>query len=106
MVRFRNINKIRAWRTGALAAAVLFVFPLTLPGLHTIRAEAATQQDEISASKQKISDNKKKIEEIQSQKYQVESKLKELRELKADGRTVDAIPVFDGGVHRIEVEMG
>ena len=31
---------------------------------------------------------------------------KGVRELKADGRTVDAIPVFDGGVHRIEVEMG
>ena len=84
MFRFRNINKLRAWRTGALAAAVLFVLPLALPGVYAIRTEAATQQDEISASKQKISDNKKKIEEIQSQKYQIESKLKELRELKAD----------------------
>ena len=82
---FRHLNNRRkAWRTGALVMAVLFVSGSFLPDPGTITARAATQQDRISESKQKISDNKKKIEEIRNKKYQVDEKLKELNRLKSD----------------------
>ena len=63
---FVKKNKVSA--TGALTA-VLFLLMLVLltvlPVTGQLTAFATAQQDEISASKQKISDNKKKMEEIQ-----------------------------------------
>lgn len=105
MAGFRFFHKsYRIPVTGALAATVLFLLIPLLPAGELQTVLAATQQDEITASKQKISDNKKKMEEIQSQKYQVDAKLKELNQLKSDAAAY--VARLDQELAEIEAEIG
>ena len=92
-------------------AAVLFCVPAALSAPGSLTGYAATGQEEIDASKQKISDNKKKIEEIQNQKYKVDAKIKELNQLKADAAAYVAkldqeLSEIEGEIGRLQGEIG
>ena len=73
------------------AAALLAVTAVTggrlmnggMPG-RIMDAYAATSEEEIQNSRDKINENKKKIEELNSQKSTVDEKLDELNQLKSD----------------------
>ena len=79
------IRKIRQHKRLFITGVLIISASLILiNGTSTKTAYAAYGDEEISASKQKIKDNKAKLDELKSQSENVDAKIDELNKLKAD----------------------
>ena len=97
----KKIVKNKYWvKAGALCMAVLvFVCSVSVP----VTTFAAYGDKEISSSKQKIEQNKKRLDEIKSQTYAVDAKLDELNKLKQDAAAY--ITKLDKELSGVEAEI-